>query len=683
MQKNAVLLMFLILFGACTTPPIAQPSKEPKPLKQVGTPIEITLTGIGSSKFSARVRPKSLETDVTNQINLGEALIRSSTDIVPLGQPRTSGYRYLHVTLPISTSQGVFTNLTFMAMNDPDNGALTAVSGLSRYPGLPAYTRSEFDALAEGILPTSPIMLEPKSQGPALVPGEEDALQIYLESEVSSFPNVLPFGFVAHDGDSRLIDSAGTITIAMKVPLQALAKDDPYTIQLRFGIFEETNTFITESLEAQLPINQAAFQAARVRLGGDLRVMPGTNQKEKFVPFGRSATSRAFPNPDPSLLAICQVRTVGTAAAPTSYLVNRLPTSVQLRTRVITVGQTLPLETSISDANGAFYLPAQISLNSPGLGCVKNQHLTACHAGITTVNTNVCGVTAVSDLNLLSNVVPIAAGFDHSAAMTSDDTVVAWGSNTSGQINVPNHLTGVLAVAASSSRHTLALKQDGTVVAWGSNANGQSAIPNALDNVVAVETGTFHSLALKSNGTVVAWGNNNFFQSNVPNDLSNVAAITGGYGHSLALKSDATLVAWGLLNQYGQTDIPSGLNDVIAIASGTYHNLALKQNGTIVAWGWNGSGQSTVPTNLTDVIAIGAGSQHSIALKSNGTVVAWGQDDVGQSTVPTGLTDVVAIAAGGSHNLALKSDGSLVAWGDNASGQSTIPDISPLTFKIP
>jgi alpha-tubulin suppressor-like RCC1 family protein len=681
MLKKSMLLVFLILIGACTTPPIAPPPKAEPPIKVVGSPIEIALTGIGGSKLSARVRPQTLDTEVSSRIILGDAIIRSSTDIVPLGQARTSGHRYLHVTLPISLLEGTFTNLTFMAMNDPKSGSLSAVSELSRYPGLAAYTQSEFDALAASIAPTSPISLEPRSQSPALLAGEEDALQIYTENEVSSLGNVLPYGFVAHNGTSRTITSTGTITIAMRVPLQALAKDDPYTIKLRFGIYEDSTTIITESLEAQLPINQAAFKAVRTRVGGELRVMPGTT-KSISAPIYLYSSPRVAPSQ--TTLAICQVRTVGTAISSTAYLVNRVPTAVALKTRVITTGQTLPLETTISDAAGEYYLPTQISLTDSSLGGIRSQHLTAFGAGATTVSTNVCGLTGVSHLNVLTDIIPISGGALHSLALQSDDTVAAWGSNGLGQTTIPSDLTAYSVQAvAGGSYHSLALQTNGVVRAWGYAGLGQTTVPSGLVGIVAIETGTYHSLALNRTGGVVAWGLNNSAQTDVPTDLTNVAAITGGNGYSLALKSDGRLVVWGSENQSGQTDIPTGLNDVIAISSGAYHNLALQQNGTVVAWGDNRYGQSAVPTDLTGVIAISAGSFHSIALKADGTVVAWGSNDYGQLTVPTGLTGVVAIAAGEVHNLALKADGSITAWGYSSYGQTTIPDISPLTFKIP
>ncbi|MDC1486670.1 hypothetical protein N8134_03945, partial [Flavobacteriales bacterium] len=70
---------------------------------------------------------------------------------------------------------------------------------------------------------------------------------------------------------------------------------------------------------------------------------------------------------------------------------------------------------------------------------------------------------------------------------------------------------------AAGEKHSLAIKEDGTVVAWGSNSDKQCDVPFGLTNVVAVQAGDRHSLALKEDGTVIAWGANSHNQCNVPN----------------------------------------------------------------------------------------------------------------------------------------------------------------------
>jgi alpha-tubulin suppressor-like RCC1 family protein/subtilisin-like proprotein convertase family protein len=268
---------------------------------------------------------------------------------------------------------------------------------------------------------------------------------------------------------------------------------------------------------------------------------------------------------------------------------------------------------------------------------------------------------------VVSNAFGVVAGFDHLFGL---DSVIAWGSNTSGQTNVPTGLTNAVAIAGGDI-FSLALKNDGTVVAWGGNA-GDTNIPAGLSNVAAIAAYDEDSVALRNDGTVVVWGGNNFGQTNVPAGLNNVVAIAASVNDILVLKSDGTVATWGD-NTYGQTNVPAGLSNVVAVASGDFHNLALKNDGTVVAWGFNFSGQTNVPAGLSNVVAIAAEETDSLALKSDGTVVVWGDNSAGQTNVPAGLNSVVAIAGGAEFSLALQNIGTIVAWGHGANGETNVP----------
>ena len=91
--------------------------------------------------------------------------------------------------------------------------------------------------------------------------------------------------------------------------------------------------------------------------------------------------------------------------------------------------------------------------------------------------------------------------------------------------------------SATASPPVPFLPPPGAVVAWGSNASGQLNVPAGLDDAVAVAAGEEHGLALKSDGTVVGWGSNTFGEATPPTGLSNVGAISAGGVHSLALRS--------------------------------------------------------------------------------------------------------------------------------------------------
>jgi alpha-tubulin suppressor-like RCC1 family protein len=337
----------------------------------------------------------------------------------------------------------------------------------------------------------------------------------------------------------------------------------------------------------------------------------------------------------------------------------------------------------------------------------------------------VCAAGEISPcVKALSAVTAVAAGESHSLALLSNGTVQAWGANGAGELgdgttsssDVPvavcavgetapcaSDLSGVTAIAAGQN-HSLALLSNGTVMAWGFNGQGQlgdgsttgSAVPvevKGLSGVVAIYAGYSSSLALLSNGTVMAWGVNNFGQL--------------GDGGEAKSALPVRVCAVG-----EKAPCAKNLEGVKAISAGHQHALALLTNGTVVAWGRNlegqlGDGSPTGPescgvppvqpcsktpvavSNLAGVGAIAAGGNHSMALLSSGSVEAWGDNEQGQlgvgtstgpepcgpfatpcSTTPVAvLTHGVAsgIAAGGEHSLAFgpppPAPTSLPEWG--------------------
>jgi alpha-tubulin suppressor-like RCC1 family protein len=123
-------------------------------------------------------------------------------------------------------------------------------------------------------------------------------------------------------------------------------------------------------------------------------------------------------------------------------------------------------------------------------------------------------------------------------ASSTPGTVVSWGRQI-----IPYNEPGTRYTRiAAGGEHSLALRSDGTVVAWGSDIDGQSAVPVGLIDVVAIVAGQSHSLALKSDGTIVAWGENEHGQIRVPAGLNRVVAIAAGNDHSLAIVQDIRLI---------------------------------------------------------------------------------------------------------------------------------------------
>lgn len=165
--------------------------------------------------------------------------------------------------------------------------------------------------------------------------------------------------------------------------------------------------------------------------------------------------------------------------------------------------------------------------------------------------------SGISPTPWLSNAVAVAVGGDHyssSFALRANGAVVLLDEGAEDPELKSLGLSNVVAIAAGYN-HQLALKQDGTVFGWGGNGSGQATgTPTTqgnyrssglveldgklLTNVVALAASDEFSLALKRDGKVVAWGKNHFHQCDVPADLKNVIAIAAGQDFCLAITTN-------------------------------------------------------------------------------------------------------------------------------------------------
>jgi alpha-tubulin suppressor-like RCC1 family protein len=296
--------------------------------------------------------------------------------------------------------------------------------------------------------------------------------------------------------------------------------------------------------------------------------------------------------------------------------------------------------------------------------------------------------TPVEVSGLTSGVATIATSWEHTCALTAGGGVKCWGANWDGQlgdgtttdrhtpVDVSGLSSGVAAIAAGYE-HTCALTTGGGVKCWGNNWYGQLGdgtttgrttpveVSGLSSGGAAIATGGFHTCALTASGGVKCWGWN----------------LYGQLGDGTTTDRTTPVEASGLSSGGA------------AIATGGFHTCALTASGGVKCWGANWYGQlgdgtitqRTMPVDVSGlssgVVAIAAGYYHTCALTAGGGVKCWGRNSYGQLGDETmtsrntpvdvsGLSSgVTAIAAGGEHTCALAAGGGVKCWGWNVHGQ--------------
>jgi alpha-tubulin suppressor-like RCC1 family protein len=218
------------------------------------------------------------------------------------------------------------------------------------------------------------------------------------------------------------------------------------------------------------------------------------------------------------------------------------------------------------------------------------------------VGRTACSATAVA-VRELRDVKAIAAGEHFALALLNNGTVMSWGENEEGELgdggtaehsDVPvavHGLSGVTAIAAGE-HDGLALLRDGTVMAWGSDQSGQLGDPSAeqqsdvpvavraLPGTTAIAAGAGFAVALTRSGRVMAWGEDingelgdgvrNGEQSDVPvtvRGLSSMTAIAAGGADAVAVGPSGAVIdasvpclrfcSWHLREPHRAKQIPS------------------------------------------------------------------------------------------------------------------------------
>ena len=322
-----------------------------------------------------------------------------------------------------------------------------------------------------------------------------------------------------------------------------------------------------------------------------------------------------------------------------------------------------------------------------------------------------------ANLGPLPNVTQIAAGYEHTCALTTTGGVKCWGNNYDGQLGIGNPdvykktipvdvigLNSNVVALSAGEDHTCALTTTGGVKCWGDNYFGELGDGTTVDKdtpidvsglttgVTALSAGRSHTCVLTIAGGVKCWGRNNEHQlgdgtntdRKTPVDVtglsSGIVAITGGGTHTCALTATSGVKCWGENNKgqlgdgtdiYKSTpvDVSELSSGVTAVTTGDSHTCVLTTSGSAKCWGANDQGQLGDGTNVNKntpvavntltngVKALTAGVNHTCALMTTGSVKCWGQNQYGRLGDGTNISRNSPVDVSGLNTAAALSAG--------------------------
>jgi alpha-tubulin suppressor-like RCC1 family protein len=310
----------------------------------------------------------------------------------------------------------------------------------------------------------------------------------------------------------------------------------------------------------------------------------------------------------------------------------------------------------------------------------------------------------------LSGVAEIRVGAGaHNCALLDDGRVQCWGIGNWGQLgdgqSTPTHtvcppigttvLSGVVSLGVGDE-HSCAVRNDGTVHCWGGSGP-----------VLGLEGANAPDICYPYNLSTGYYCASSPVQ--VPS-ISGASEISVLFDTNVVRLANGSVMEWGWiwLEQYdyvmgyGWPRLVPAATDAAAVAAGFGHGCLATHGGEVWCWGSNylgalgqgtafgGSSESALQVaGLFGITAVGAGNEntsnpprgYSCAVAGSGGVWCWGDDDRGQlgdgggfhiEPLPSpvvGLTDVVHLSCGGGHNCAITAQGTVWCWGANHHGQ--------------
>ena len=250
----------------------------------------------------------------------------------------------------------------------------------------------------------------------------------------------------------------------------------------------------------------------------------------------------------------------------------------------------------------------------------------------------------------------IAAGKHHACGLRADGSVLCWGNNIHGSLNVPVALT--FRRISVGLNFACGLRADGAIACWGSDYRGQASPPAGRFDEIAV--GRDHACAL-NDGALICWGRNFPDGGETIQEVPLIAAIQAGFGFTCGLTPDADMACW---NNYRKE---------LAIISGPFADIGIGLHNACAIKSDNGVFCDERPQNLyrglaypphTKFVQISVGWHHACGVTETSDIECWGSGEPGapgqRLSAPEGKFATVSI--GWRNSCALRPNGRAVCW---------------------
>ncbi|KAJ0879527.1 putative regulator of chromosome condensation 1/beta-lactamase-inhibitor protein II [Helianthus annuus] len=214
------------------------------------------------------------------------------------------------------------------------------------------------------------------------------------------------------------------------------------------------------------------------------------------------------------------------------------------------------------------------------------------------------------------NVKMVAAGAEHTVAITEDGELYGWGWGRYGNLglgdrndrNIPEKASVIsdekMVLVACGWRHTISVSSSGDLYTFGWSKYGQLGHGDFKDHLVPHKLQALHGQF--------------------------ISQISGGWRHTMALTSEGKLYGWGW-NKFGQVGVGDNKDHcipmevkfpdeqkVVQISCGWRHTLAVTARHNLYSWGRGTNGQlghkEAIDRNIPKLIEAlsrdGSGGQH-------------------------------------------------------------------------